>query len=121
MKLTDILNQLSQVEANETLASKVESAYNTKLPKDVKKIISLHGETKFYNDFSLLRGLSLEEILDAPTDMAVDFVGKKFLPVFDLGDNDYIVFDLEEQAWYKFNIVDEVKFSKSLSLLGYFT
>jgi hypothetical protein len=113
MKFIETLKQLSQISINEKAVSKIENAYKTKLSEEVKKIISMHGETVFYDDFSLFRGLSVEEILDATDDMSVDFINKKLLPLFDVGDNDYIVFDFCEKCWYKFNIADEVKFSKA--------
>jgi hypothetical protein len=119
MKLNETLKQLSQVDINENSVNKIENAYKVKLSEELKKIVSLHGETIFYDDFSLLRGLSVKEILDASNDMSVDFIGKNLLPLFDVGDNDYFVFDFAEKCWYKFNIVDEVKFSKAETIDKY--
>lgn len=119
MNLKDTLSRLAVLPIDNSFVSKVEALYKTSIPDIVKSVLSISKETTFYDDFSLLRVLSNDEILNASSDMAVDFLGKHILPVIDVGDNDYIVYDLEEKCWYKFNIVDEIKFSKAISLSEY--
>lgn len=120
MKLKDTLAKLAEVKIDEDFTAQVESMYKAAFPDEVKRILSLSSETVFYDDFSLLRGLSHAETIDASVDMAVDFIDKGILPLFDAGDNDYIVYDVLEKAWCKFNIVDEVKFSKAHNISKYF-
>lgn len=119
MNLKDTLSKISALPIDSSFVSKVEDLYKTSIPEDVKRMLSISKDAVFYDDASLLRGLSNEEILNASSDMAVDFSDKHILPVFDVGDNDYIVYDFEEKCWYKFNIVDEIKFSKANSLSEY--
>jgi len=61
--------------------------------------------------------LSHNEILNASEEFNVDFIGLQLVPVFDTGDNDYIVFDIKNGNWCKFNIVDSIQF-KQKSLLN---
>jgi len=121
MKLKETLSKLTEVKIDAAFVAQLETMYSTTFPDEVKRIVSISDDTVSYDDFSLLRGLSHVEISDASEDMAVDFIGKGILPLFDVGDNDYIVYDISEKTWYKFNIVDEVKFSKTSSLSEYLT
>ena len=118
MRLVDVLQK--EIKINDEFVVQIESLYDESLPKDVRNAVSLSNEAIFYDDFSLLRGLSHEEILDANSDLQVDFIEKKLLPLFDIGDNDFIVYDLSDRHWYKFNIVDEEKFEKTENLIQYF-
>ena len=119
MKLKDLLEKINDVPLNESLTKRIEARYKTKLSDEIKKIVSLSQETVFYEDRVLLRGLSNLEILNATEDLSVDFVGKSLLPLFDVGDNDFISYDFSENCWYMFNIVDEVKFKKASSIFSY--
>ena len=119
MKLSEVLIKLSDVTIDQTFVRSIETKYNAKLTDEVKKIISLNADTVFYDDKEVLRGLSNSEILNATEDLQVDLICKSLLPVFDTGDNDFIVFDLSENCWYLFNIVDEVKFKKATTISEY--
>lgn len=120
MKLKDTLSKIAEVKIDADFTAQVEDMYKTAFPDEVKRILSLSNDTVSYDDFSLLRGLSHAEITYASADMTVDFIGKGILPLFDVGDNDYIVYDILEKAWCKFNIVDEVKFSETHNIFEYF-
>ena len=119
MNLKDALAKLTDTRINDAFVWQLEKMYARSLPDEIKLIVSLSEETVFYDDFPLLRGLSNPEIAKASEDMHVDFIGKKLIPLFDVGDNDFIVFDLAEKVWYKFNIVDEIKFSPAGDLNEY--
>ena len=119
MKLREILMRPSEVTADEAFVQNIESLYNASLSDEVKKIISLSQDVTFYEDKEIMRSLSNFEILNASDILQVDFIDKSLLPIFDIGDNDFIVFDLSENCWYLFNIVDEVKFKKAMSFSIY--
>ncbi len=119
MNFKDTLSKITALPIDSLFISKVEDLYKTSIPEDVKRMLSISKDAVFYDDAPLLRRLSNKEILNASSDMAVDFLEKHILPVFDVGDNDYIVYDLEKKCWYKFNIVDEIKFSKANSVSEY--
>jgi hypothetical protein len=116
VKLKNKLNELNNVKIDTDFVARLEITYRISLPIEVKSLVSLGKATIFYDDFPLLRGLSHDEILSAPSDMAVDFIGEKIVPIFDVGDNDYIVYDIAEGAWCRYNIVDGIKFGKSKAL-----
>ena len=119
MKLKDTLGKLTNVQVDNDFIAQLEKMYSIVLPDEVRRIVSISKDTVSYDDFSLLRGLSRSEINDASADMSVDFISKGILPLFDAGDNDYIVYNIAEKVWYKFNIVDEVKFSTTQYLSEY--
>lgn len=119
MNLKDILSNITSLPIDHMFFSLLEDLYKTSISEDLKRVLSISKETAFYEDAPLLRGLSYDEILNASSDMAVDFLSKQILPVFDVGDNDFIVYDLVEKCWYMFNIVDEVKFAKADFLTEY--
>lgn len=117
MKLVERLDEINTIQVNEPFIQQIENIYRNELPEEVKRIVSLSGETMFYNDKPILRGLSNSEILNASEDLEVDFVSQSLLPVFDIGDNDFAAYDFSERCWCLFNIIDEIKFRKSNSLL----
>ena len=119
MKLSDKLKTLAEVAINANIAYKVETAYICIIPDYVKKIISIDDNSVFYDDRGFLRKLSTSEILNATEQLHIDFIGISLLPIFDIGDNDFIVYDLKERCWYLFNIVDEIKFKKAANLTKY--
>lgn len=119
MKLKNVLDSLAKVAIDREFVGCLERMYSTELSEKVKKVVSINKDTVFYDDFELLRGLSQDEILEASSDMAVDFVSLGLIPLFDIGDNDYIAYDATAKMWCKFNIVDEIKFCKAQDLNEY--
>lgn len=119
MKLKNVLDSLAKVAIDQEFVRCLERMYSTELSEKVKKVASINKDTVFYDDFELLRGLSQDEIIEASSDMAVDFVSLGLIPLFDIGDNDYITYDTIDKTWCKFNIVDEIKFCKAQDLNAY--
>lgn len=94
----------------------VEDLYKKEIDnKLVMRIISSSEETKFFDDN--IRSLSFNEIIEAENDLHVDFKSKGLLPLFDCGDNDFIVYHLYDKTWSKFNITDNTIFKRSISLI----
>lgn len=120
MNIIDTLKGLKEVSINDDFISRVEALYEESLAKEIKQILSINKEAIFFDGSSFLKLLSNDEVLDATQDMAVDFKLHNLIPVFDLGDNDYICYNLNSSTWCKFNIVEELQFSKSETLLNYF-
>ena len=98
----------------------IEELYNTEFPPELTSIISKMNETLFFEGVDFARLLSFQEVLDANDDLNVDFIGIKIVPLIDLGDNDYLSYDLKNKRWCKFNIVDEISFSIKDKLQDYF-
>jgi hypothetical protein len=119
MKLADVIKSLDQVQINKAFIDALEKFYGASFPDEVKRAASISSETVFYDDLPILRGLSNDEVMNASAELSVDFAYNHLLPLFDTGDNDYIVFDTKEKCWYLFNIVDETKFKKASKLSHY--
>jgi hypothetical protein len=119
VKLKEVVTKTNQSQSDSDFTNKVEKLYKVSLTDEVKKILSMDREVIFFDDLPILRKLSMDEVLNATQELSVDFIGKHLLPLLDIGDNDYIVFDVAESFWYKFNIVDEIKFSKAGTLQEY--
>lgn len=120
MTIMEYLKETLTVSAPTVQQSEIEKMFGIYLEKEPKKIISHIDSEIFFEGQNFLKLLSKQEILDCCGDLNVDFINKKIIPVFDLGDNDYIVFSYGDNWWYKFNIVDEVLFSKHKSIIEFF-
>ena len=100
-------------EVNEANVAELTAIYGTQIPDIIKRIVSHNINALFLNE---VRIMSLEEIKEAEHDLHVDFVKKGFLPIADCGDNDFIIYHLQEKIWSKYNIVDDVVFKRRESL-----
>lgn len=114
MTKKEYIQQLASVKINMEKVSKVANIYGKDLPEAVQEIVSASEESIFFDDNS--RILAFDEILDAEQDLHVDFKAKGMIPLADCGENDFIVYNIGEKNWSKFNIVDEVSFKKKESL-----
>ena len=120
MNIYEFFDQIDGQSINLQFIEQIEQLYEVELSDSIKKTLSVKPEGEFIESDDILRLLSHEEILDASQDLSVDFIKMKLIPILDTGDNDYIVFDLEGGFWYKFNIVDAVKYKQRQSLTEYF-
>jgi len=117
--LKEALKELDNVLIDDSLISEIEDLYEVELPDELKKIISLNKEGVFYNDMDSFEGLSSDDILNTSGDLSVEFTELDLLPLFDIGDNNYIVYNLQKKCWSKFNGNKEVAFDEASSLLEY--
>ncbi|MCM1167367.1 MAG: hypothetical protein NC299_16195 [Lachnospiraceae bacterium] len=108
MKRSEYLTAAAECELNESVIKRVEDKYKCRLPDIVKHIISFSQESIFFDDG--YRCLSLDEIVDAEIDLHVDFLERQIIPLFDCGENDFIVYNFASLSWSKFNIVDDCTF-----------
>ena len=108
MTRSEFLSALEAQAVDISLVGKVEKKYGTQFPETVRRLLSAAAETIFFDDD--LRLLSVDEIMDAETDLHVAFVDKKLLPLADCGDNDFIVYQIGAGGFSRFNIVDECAF-----------
>lgn len=110
MTKKEYVAQLPAKKTDEKKVSKVQDIYGTEIPDIVKKIISNNDESIFFDDD--YRILSYQEVVDAETDLHVDFKAKGVIPLADCGENDFIVYHFNDGIWSKFNIIDETVFKK---------
>ncbi len=114
MTKKEYLVQVTEREIEQEKVSEVEKLYKAKLPDTVQKIVSYAGKSIFFDDG--VRTLSYDEIVDAEKDLHVNFSENGIIPLFDNGENDFIVYHLHDQVWSMFNIIDESIFMKRTSL-----
>lgn len=114
----EFMSYIQTVEVNDEIVSSIERKYSEILPEQIRIIVSCSQESIFFDDGWRL--LSFDEVMDASDDLHVDFVNLKLLPLFDTGDNDFIVYHFENKIWSKFNIVDEVSFKNKKNLDEFF-
>ena len=110
MTKKNYLESLSTQNGDSAAVIELEAKYNCKFAEIVRKIITSAGETIFFDDD--WRVLSTDEMRDAEHDLHVDFVKLGFLPLFDCGENDFIVYHTQDETYSMFNIVDECVFSE---------
>ena len=120
MNIKDFLNGIENQAINTQLVNEVAKSYGVELTEYIKKLLSASSESIFFESDDILRLLSYTDIVKAPEDLSVDFIGLQLIPLFDTGDNDYIVFDIGNDNWCKFNIVDAVKFKQKSMLNDFF-
>jgi len=119
MRLRDALAGLSNVEIDKESINEIESLYKTKLSTEVKKVISLNKDGVSYDDKSIFNGLSTNAIINAYNDLYVDFVGLQLLPLFEIGDSEYIVYNLKRRCYAIYDISDDDEYSEESDLLKY--
>lgn len=110
MTREEYLNKLGSIPVNGDAASCAEAVYGGTLPAEVKQILSFSKESIFFDDG--FRALSLAEVLGAWRELHVDFRAQGLVPLFDCGENDFIVYHIRDNVWSKYNIVDGTVFKK---------
>ena len=119
MKLRDALAKLDKVEIDKEVISELEALYKTKFPEELKKVISMNSEGVSYDDKSVFNGLSSKAILSAYDDLYIDFVSLQLLPLFDIGDSEYIVYDFKKRRYAIYDISDDDEYSEESDLLSF--
>lgn len=99
--------------------AEIESLYGVNLKEDVAKFISNLKETSvFYaSSAKFLRQLSISSVKDFSKDYGVEMISKKLIPLFDISDAQFIVYDLDVSMWGCFHVDDDKPYYRSKSLL----
>ena len=118
MKNHDFLKYVQNINIDVDCVSEIEVKYGVSIPEYIGRIITC-TKTPVFIDKNW-RLMSFSELLFAQEQLHVDFNSKKILPLFDLGDNDFIVFHFNDNFWSIFNIVDQCSFKKRARLEDYF-
>lgn len=110
---TAYLKDIENVEIDDKKVSKIKAIYG-EITSIIQKIVSYSSSSVFLDNGC--RQLSISEIIDADKDLGVDFSKLKMIPLFDCGENDFIVYNLKNNSWSKYNTNDNSIFKKSSSL-----
>lgn len=114
----DFYKALTNTVIDNSIVNQVENVYGKIESTDVKKILSYKFEDYFLESDDFLRALSLDEILDAKDCLHVDFPTKRIIPLFDVCDNNFVVFQLDKNIWSLMNINDLTLFSETDDVLS---
>lgn len=107
---------LNNVHVDNILINCVEEKYGMITNEIVKKVISYNENDMFIGAW---RVVSKQEILNSIEEIHVDFLEEKIIPIFDIGDNDFICFSIETNKWVCFNIIDKIIFAEKNDILDY--
>ncbi|UVI31966.1 hypothetical protein [Paenibacillus spongiae] len=129
MTLNELLKQFQaepmSPEKTASLLKIVGERYGFQPAGDMLTILELGGTAAFQAK-PPLRFLGLDEIIHAEAYLHVDFAGRGLLPLFDLYENDFICYRIQDRQFCVFNIIDYSQFGQSgsvidvLKKLGYF-
>lgn len=109
MNKADFVGMYSKIEINEN-AKKIAEVYKTELPNDLIRVLSCMGDTVFFDDEGRL--MALIELESISNEYNVNFIEEKMVPVIDCYDGTFIVYDLKNQVWAKYNCFDKLAFRK---------
>ena len=121
----NLKNEIEEMFKPNALPSKnvqeIELMYNTKLNDNslISKFISnLSEESVFYNSTSkFLRQLDFDSVKHFNNEYGIDVVSRKLIPLFDIADAQFIVYDLKDGTWGILHIDDKEPYSKKKTLL----
>lgn len=119
MTVQDFLKSYPETEISDDFEVALEKLYQSNIDTDALKVLSINKNGMFIDGENFLRVLSQKEVLNATNDLQVDFLKINIIPIIDSGDNDFICYDLGLNKWYKFNIVDQIKFKERNSINDY--
>ena len=101
---------------NASLMEALKHKYSISFPESIGKILSALPQGGFLEGDDFCRVMSSSEIVSANETLHTDFVGKKLLPILDLGDNIFVVFDSNRQEFGRFSLNDELVYWRSCTL-----
>lgn len=108
MTKQDFIAAVQEAAPNASLIGAIERKYNVSFPESIAKILSVLPQGGFLAGSDLCRVMSTSEIILANETLHTDFVGKKLLPMLDLGDNIFVVFDSNRQVFGRFSLNDDL-------------
>ncbi|MCI6664314.1 MAG: hypothetical protein MSL09_08895 [Spirochaetia bacterium] len=112
----ELIEKAKCTEPNESLITKIETKYGKIEDSFVKQLLSVRLDDNFLDSEDILRFLTISEILSADENLSVSFSLKNTIPMFDIGDNDFIIYQLNSKKWACMNIIDGTIFSEKETL-----
>ena len=112
MTRKEFLESLYSIEVNSNLEKKLLSKYKMDIPEIILKTLSKYPVPELFDE-NESRTISVEEVMNAEEDNGVPFASVFIIPIVELGDNDFIVFDGNNHNWCIYNILDEITFDKT--------
>ena len=116
MTKQEFINTLEATEPNDSLIGAIDRKFSTSLPDRIGQIVSTLPQGGFLDGDDFCRVMSTTEIVAANETLHTDFVGKQLIPLFDLGDNVFVVFDCATEQFGRFSLNDELVYRWSEQL-----
>lgn len=118
MTIKEAYDHLNDISIRNEFVKKVEELYGNINNNEIKLMLSL--KNGFYNlDDKLFRKLDDDEILETSKNLAVDMTKIHLVPLFDISDNDFITYDVQNNEFALFNIQEKIIFNKTNNFLSY--
>ena len=116
MNVREFISGVNNVSLNLEIEAKVKNVYGASVPDCILKMLSARPEGEFFDSDDVCRIMSVDEILNASKELGVDFGAAEKIPVFDVGDNCFVCYDLKVNVWLKYNIDDMTSYGRKASL-----
>lgn len=116
MNRQEFLGALDHVPSSPEIVAKIKQIYDCLIPAEVEKVISFNTQGIFLEGGGFCRLLCFDEISNASEELHVNFKQLGIIPIFDVSDNNFIVFNFKNLNWEKFNIVDKFPYGKKQNL-----
>lgn len=116
MTKSEFIAAANKAASNTSLMEVLNRKYSVSFPESIGKILSVLPHGGFLEGEGLCRVMSSSEIVSANETLHLDFVGKKLLPILDLGDNIFVVFDISRKDYGRFSLNDELVYWRSENL-----
>lgn len=114
MTLKEYLDALKSVDIKKERVDKLIEIYGNEIPDIVQRIASFDMEDYFLDDE--IRILSFEGILFADDDLNARFKDARLIPLADLMDGDYAVYNCVTGKWNMCNAYEGILFNEQDSL-----
>lgn len=114
MTIKEYLDTLETVTINEERVAKLVDIYGEDIPNIVKQIASFDMDDYFLDDE--IRILSFEGIVFADEDLNARFKDARLIPLVDLMDGDYAVYNCVTSKWNMCNAYEGILFNEQDSL-----
>ena len=114
MTFKEYINTLATVEINKERIDKLVEIYGPEIPEIVQRIASYDMEDYFLEDE--IRILSFDGIMFADDDLNARFKDARLIPLADLMDGDYAVYNCVTAKWNMCNAYEGILFNEQDSL-----
>lgn len=112
MTRKEFVDSLKEVSIKDKVRATVIEVYGSDVPEIILRILSQFPSPILFDE-NESRTLSLNEVLHAEEDNMVPLKSKELIPIADIGNNDWIVYDGEKKMWWIYNILDETLYDEA--------
>lgn len=116
MTKLDFISAAQNAIPNASLMEALKCKYGVSFPESIGRILAVLPQGGFLEGDDFCRVMSSSEIVSANETLHTDFVGKKLLPILDLGENIFVVFDSSRQEFGRFSLNDDLVYWRSKKL-----